>query len=273
MPTYKGNRGNLLQHWVLAELVTLLRREVQPSGPLCFIDAHAMSPYAVRDTNAGQTSVDFDTVGGRLPGQATPYECAWAALSAQGPCRYPSSAMFVRHLWQGALHLVLCETDAETADEIEVWLRTLSADTVLELHRGDWRTRFRCDFPSGCAAHLISFDPYMFDRHGPPASPNLGNMWPSDIVRAGAAVLELGQGPVVLQLSTYSANNANSQDDVISSIEPLFNASGLQLAATVRADGNMMSMVFARSVRPIQDARLEQRFEKWLAQASAPRTP
>jgi len=270
MPTYKGNRGNLLQHWVLAELITLVGEEVQAPGRLCFIDAHAMSPYAARNANAGQTAGDFDTVAGRLPGQDTSYERAWRELSTQGSCRYPSSALFVRHLWRGALYLVLCEADAETADEIAEWLRTVSADTLSELHRGDWRARFCRDFPNGCAAYLISFDPYMFDRHGPPASPNQGNMWPSDIVRAGAAVLGLGQGPVVLQLSTYSANNANSQDEVISSIEPLFNAAELQLAATVRADGNMMSMVFARNMHSIQKARLQERFAMWLAHATAP---
>lgn len=66
--------------------------------------------------------------------------------------------------------------------------------------------------------------------------------------------LDLAQGPVVLQLSTYSANNANSQDDVILSIEPIFNTAGLELAAIVRADGNMMSMVFSRAMRCVHDA-------------------
>lgn len=271
MPTYRGNRGNLLQHWVLAELIALVREEVQPTARLCFIDAHAMSPYAVRHTNPGQTAADFDTVAARLPGQASAYERAWHELSLQGCCRYPSSALLVRHLWQGPLHLLLCEADEDTANEIAEWQRTLSsADTSSELHRGDWRARFRRDLPPGFAAHLISFDPYMYDRHVPPASPNPGNMWPSDILRAGAAVLDLGRGPVVLQLSTYSANNANSQNDGIASIEPVFNAAGLQLATTVRADGNMMSMVFARDMRHIRNAQLQQRFTMWLARATGP---
>jgi len=94
-------------------------------------------------------------------------------------------------------------------------------------------------------------------------------MWPSDIVRAGAAVLDLEAAPVALQLSTYSANNANAQDDVVCCIEPLFRAAGLELGATIRADGNMMSMVFARGVPAIQNAELQQRFTTWLERATA----
>ena len=241
---------------------------------LCFIDAHAMSPYAARDANPGQTRADFDTVAARLLGQGSAFERAWYDLSLNGRCRYPSSALFVRHLWHGPLHLALCEHDEDTADEIAEWQRTLSGDVSSELHRGDWRARFRREFPSGFDAHLISFDPYMFhrhgfDRHGPSACPKPGNMWPSDIVRAGAAVLELGPGPVVVQLSTYSAQNANSQGDVVSTIEPVFNAAGLKLATTVRADGNMMSMVFARDTRHIRDAGLQERFKVWLERATA----
>jgi hypothetical protein len=95
-------------------------------------------------------------------------------------------------------------------------------------------------------------------------------MYPSDIIRAGAAVLDLGQGPVALQLSTYSANNSNSQNDVISSVEPVFNAAGLELAATVRADGNMMSMVFARKLPCIGNAHLQQEFTLWLGEVTRP---
>ena len=270
MPTYKGNRGNLLQHWVLAELVAVLPQQREPPARLCFIDAHAMSPFAVRAENPGPTAGHFDAVAGRLPGQNTEYERAWTAL--RGPrIQYPSSGLFVRHLWQGPLHLILCEAEKDTANEIGEWLQAVGPDTSWEFHRGDWRMRFHRGFPlMHFAAHLISFDPYMFDRHGPPAHPNPGNMWPSDIVRAGAAVLDLEPAPVVLQLSTYSANNANGQDDVIASINPIFEAAGLELAATVRADGNMMSMVFTRDVPNIGNAQLQERFEGWIEQAQMP---
>ena len=95
-------------------------------------------------------------------------------------------------------------------------------------------------------------------------------MWPRDIIRAGAAALELERAPVVLQLSTYSANNANSQRDVVSSIEPILNAAGLELASTVHADGNTMSMVFVRGMRSIVNARLQEHFTMWLKRATDP---
>jgi hypothetical protein len=268
MPNYKGNRGNLLQHWVLAELVLLLRDSAQAPGMLCFIDAHAMSPYAIRNESPGQTASDFDRVAGRLPGQSTEYERAWHALSCEARCRYPSSAAFVRHLWRGPMHLVLCEADEPTANEIAEWQQRLGPETSVELYRGDWRVRFRQDFPEGSAAYLLSFDPYMIDRHSPRHSPKLGNMWPGDILRAGNAVLGLSDCPIVLQLSTYSANHANSQEDVIAIVEPILAAAGLELAARVRADGNMMSLVFSRDAPLIRDAQLPQRFTAWMNRAT-----
>jgi hypothetical protein len=165
------------------------------------------------------------------------------------------------------LHLDLCEADQETAKEIYEWKQTLAATSV-DIYHGDWRDRFRRGFMSSSAAHVISFDPYMFDRHGPGAAPNLGNMWPSDIIRAGAALLDLGRGPVVVQLSSYSANNANSQSDVIATIEPVFRAAGLELVTTVCADGNMMSMVFCREMQSVGVGQLEQRFHAWLHRAT-----
>jgi len=269
MPTYRGNRGNLLQHWVLTELVAVLRKQLQAPDRLCYIDAHAMSPFAIQAKNPGLTAGDFDAVAGHLPGQNSDYEQAWMALRGD-QIKYPSSGLFVRHLWQGNLGLVLCEADKDTAIEIDGWLRSLGQDTSWELHRGDWRARFRQEFPRRASAYLISFDPYMFDRHGPPARPNPGNMWPSDLVRAGAAVLDLETVPVILQLSTYSANNGNGQDAVIAGIIPELESVGLEFGARVRADGNMMSMVFTRDVPGIDNARLGDRFEKWIKQAKKP---
>jgi hypothetical protein len=70
-PTYKGNRGNLLQHWVLAELLSMLGDYVGRGGSLSFVDDHAMSPYAIRSSSPGQTARDFDVVRGQLPGQGS----------------------------------------------------------------------------------------------------------------------------------------------------------------------------------------------------------
>lgn len=268
MPTYKGNRGNLLQHWVLVEVIGAIREAIEPAQGICFIDAHAMSPYARRDPSPGRTAAEFDRVALDLPGQGSAYERAWHELR-QGRCRYPSSAALVRHLWRAPLNLELCEADKATADEICEWQQTLGDDASLEIHRGDWRARFRRGFPRDFAAHLISFDPYMFDRHGPAISPKLGNMCPDDISTVGAALQALGER-VVLQLSTYSANNANSQEDVIATLEPAFASAGVKLVEKVRVDGNMMSLIFARGIPQIREAKLQQRFTDWLEHASSP---
>lgn len=102
----------------------------------------------------------------------------------------------------------------------------------------------------------------------PPADSKPGNMYPIDIEFVGAAVLALEEGaPIVLQLSTYSANNANKQEDVVSTIVPLLKTAGLKLATNVRADGQMMSMVFTLNIPTVADAGLEQRFAAWIKQA------
>lgn len=269
MPTYKGNRGNLLQHWVLAELIAVLERVVSGQRSLCFVDAHAMSPYAVRHPNPGQTAADFDRVARHLPGGASRFESAWHELSSDSSCRYPSSGAFVRRLWQGPLHLVLCEHDSATADEVSRWIARLGSGTSCELHRGDWRLRFRSPLPRDYDAYAVSFDPYMLDRHGPPRTPDLGNMWLCDVVRAAAALLDLPKAPTVVQLSTYSANNANAQVDVIDTVAPILAACEFRLEAAVRADGNMMSMVFARGVPEVRDAGLPERFTTWLDRVRA----
>jgi hypothetical protein len=121
MPTYKGNRGNLLQHWVLAELIGLLKGEAPSDHQLCFVDAHAMSPYATRDSSPGQSASVFDIVRRQLPGQGSAYEQAWKELIKDDGVEYPTSAMFVRHLWPGPLEMVLCETDKAAADDIGEW--------------------------------------------------------------------------------------------------------------------------------------------------------
>jgi hypothetical protein len=59
---------------------------------------------------------------------------------------------------------------------------------------------------------FISFDPYMFDRHGSGRNP--GNLDPGDLDVLNEAVDSI-HGPVVVQLSMFSANNANRQADVI----------------------------------------------------------
>jgi hypothetical protein len=261
VPTFRGNRGNLLQHWVLVELLEDLR-ERQP-GTLCFVDAHAMSPIATRSPKAAtdQTAAEFDRVRAHLAEGLSPYELTWLSLSQSLGSEYPSSAAFVRHRWKGPLHLMLCEADIETAEEIANWLSDLDPSTVsYELHRGDWRQRFLQDIPSTYNAYYFSFDPNMYDRHDV-RPPKVENMYPSDIDIACAPMASLRSIPIIVQLSTYSANGGNSQEDVLDNVVPLFEAHGFATAGCVCADCAMMSMIFTRDTLVAAD--LAQRFHLW----------
>ena len=88
MPSFKGNDGNLLQHWVLCELLTVARKHITR---LTFIDAHSMAPVATHRTEKSATRRHrFDAVFEQLPGQRTSFEQAWKALS-QPPMRTTAS--------------------------------------------------------------------------------------------------------------------------------------------------------------------------------------
>ena len=263
MPTFRGNRGNLLQHWVLVELLEALPQD--GLAELCFVDAYSMSPMATRSPKVAtdQTAPEFDRVRERLAEGRSAYERAWLSLSKSLGSEYPSSAALVRHCWEGQLHLLLCEADRATADEIWSWLSGLNTDTTsFELHRADWRERFLRSMPSTFDAYYFSFDPNMYDRHEV-AVPKPENMYPSDIPIVGAAISGLPRVPILVQLSTYSVNGANSQADVLDNIVPKFARHGLGMAGCVRADNAMMSMIFTRDMSVVSD--LERRFQSWLA--------
>lgn len=101
IPTYRGNRGNLLQHWVLVEVLGCVRQK--DIDKLCFIDAYSMSPTPMRSPKAATdpTAPEFDRTRSRLTDEGSEYELAWLHLSQALPSEYPSSAAFVRHCWRG----------------------------------------------------------------------------------------------------------------------------------------------------------------------------
>lgn len=264
MPTYRGNRGNLLQHWVLVELVDCVR--AHGIKKLCFVDAYAMSPAPTRSSKAStdQTASEFDRVRAGLPQGSSRYEQAWRVLSQTLPSEYPSSAAFVRHCWPGGLHLLLCEADQTAADDIQQWLLGHNdCITSSELHRGDWRQRLARPIPCDSEAYYVSFDPNMYDRHDV-RLPKPENMYSGDVDIIGGMIGRLPGAPIVVQLSTYSVNGANSQSDVCASLVPRF--ARLDFAATyVRADSSTMSLIFSRGISVLSD--MEDRFRSWLAGA------
>ena len=112
-PTYKGNVGNLMQHWTLCETLSVVQRHV---SCLSYVDAHAMAPVArCRDAE----NKVFDRVRDSERPRST-YERVWRRLAA-GRQGYPNSAAFVWNLWDGRVTMLLCEIDSSTTVEVRAW--------------------------------------------------------------------------------------------------------------------------------------------------------
>lgn len=282
MPTYKGNIGHLMQHWTLCELLAAAKR--QPTIPrLNFIDAHAMAPWATESTDR---DARFTRVRNALPGQGSVYEKAWQGLADQWQIDgYPNSAAFVREVWKGDYSLLLCERDPETTDEIRRWLRVVGQTAECkkpELFPNDWRQRFQQGLPGPAYPEnfvtVVSFDPNMYSWHDRPQhlwnQRQAGrNIYPQDLELVMCALKDV-KGEVLIQLSTYTANGDNTQENVIQSVDAILNPYGFHRRAKVRpltADRrrtrqDMMSLVYARGVNKwsAKLAGISARFEKWM---------
>jgi hypothetical protein len=229
MPKYRGNVGNLLQHWVLCEILNASRDHAKH---VTFIDAYSMSPFATERPRIDDTAFQFDCVRDHLPGEHSAYEETWhSLLSGNTSQGYPNSAAFFSASWPGEYSLLLCESDAATVRELASWVENLGfpKESVFD---GDWRRRFREPLPATGDLIVISFDPYMLSRNAV-RDPDPANVYPSDLDLIAEAIEPLSQS-IVLQLSTYSANNANSQDAVIKEVRSRFEGRGIELCATIR---------------------------------------
>ncbi len=264
MGTYKGNVGNLMQHWTLCELLVVARKH---AAELSFVDAHAMAPLALERTDGNPA---FSRVQAALPGQKSAYEQAWHQLAPSGG--YPNSAAFVKAVWNGDFSLLLCETDHSTIGELAPWLKRVQESARCKgakLFPDDWRKRFDEGLPSASEAGLadgsltlVSFDPYMYNRRQV-ATPAKGNVYPSDVERALRGMSSV-KGQLLIQLSTYDTNDNNAQVDVIASLNSILGPSALDLCAVVRVDKRMMSLVYARDVSwSAELANLSDRFGSW----------
>ena len=278
MTTYKGNAGNLMQHWTLCELLDIADEYVPG---LNFIDAHTMAPYAhTRTEERPEGRHEFDSVLGGLPGAQSIYERAWYQL-ARG-VGYPSSAAFVNQVWTRDFSMLLCEKDPATVSEIDAWLTTVQSQPRCKRAKvffGDWRDKFReglprpwqVGLPDGSLT-LVSFDPYMYNRtrqFDDPVHRREGNLYPDDVRRALSAMYSL-TGGVLIQLSTYGTNDDNGPDDVIASLrcilqqENFIESAVVRVPARVGAHQAMMSLVYTRNVPWAEElANLHERFEGW----------
>ena len=208
----------------------------------------------------------FWQVRDALPGQESVYEHAWDELriaNENQPVGYPSSEAFVRQVWRGhgPYSMLLCETNCDTANEIGEWLCYIGKPPEW-LSLGDWRDRFEHRLPNPLdSLTLVSFDPYLYSTHTFADGPKL---YREDLDRTlGVLACE---GPVIIQLSTYEARN-NHQGAVITSVNSVLYSGGFGLAAVVRADKRMMSLVYAHGVNDelaTQLAGLPDNFTNWL---------
>ena len=266
MGTYKGNAGNLMQHWTLCELLVVAG---QHTSGLNFIDAHAMAPHAHSRTS---TDAEFDRVrSGLLNQHGSVYEQAWHSLAPNKG--YPNSAAFVKEVWEGDFSLLLCEADCTTIEELRPWLKRINDSARCkraELFTGDWRERFAQGVPSASevgpadgSLTLVSFDPYMYNRRTGVKTRNKENLYPEDIKQAIDAMSSL-KGGILIQLSTYDTNDNNPQEAVISSIDSILTTSDFTRCGVVSVNRKMMSLVYARNVPWLRELEnLPDRFRKW----------
>ena len=286
MGTYKGNVGNLMQHWTLCEVLKVAQNNGVTA--LNYVDAHAMAPWATGCPNPDRI---FTSAKKLLPGQKSEYEKAWHSLVQQNnpdgqQDGYPSSAAFVREVWDGPYSLLLCERNSTTAGEIATWLtNTGKAPKRAEdgPFRGDWRERFGkgllnpcdMDLPKGSLT-LISFDPNLYSVHTfDKSAKGKPKLYREDLVTTLNALCVsalTNEDPVIIQLSTYSTNGSNPQEAVITSADGVLNGCGFRLVATVRPltrrgtpSKSMMSLIYVRGVSWANElADLPHNFQKWL---------
>lgn len=290
----KGNRGNLMQHWTLCECLARLQNHY---SSLHFVTTHSMAPWAIpyppkhEDLDVNCTTVmqnheelthsaersSFLAVGRRLANLAAPtvYEAAWKRLSTEDGLPYPSSALLVAEIWKKSLSLALCEYDTHTANEIDGWLRSPRMRERLHqsvLLRGDWRC-LACSplvLTSSQECLYLEMDPMRYDsrRKWSDASPDgrkncdPQSLYPEDIERLVTLLDEI-ERPIVLQISSFSTQNANSITRKRDSLSGILRPGGFNLLYETSVGGQMVSFVFHRNTAlPQTDFRLA--FSNWL---------
>lgn len=253
-----------MQHWVLCELLGSAHKHF---NYLTYVDAHSMAPIACNRTSS---DCKFDTVFNGLPGQKSLYEQAWHALS-RGPGTYPNSANFVKQLWRpfSNCRMLLCETGCKTVSLLRSWKSQLDSQNIsslnIEIAAGDWRTRFEKGLPKPEGLTFIAFDPCMFNRHlRIRRAPE--NMYPDDLR------LLIEKTPcfskILIQLSTYSVNDDNSQEQVIKKINSMLLPNEFEDVAIVKPSNSMMSLIYQRGLDSAlvdELTSLSRRFKKWFA--------
>jgi hypothetical protein len=279
MGVCRGNLGNLMQHWVLCEVLDQLSKE--DYRHLLQICTHSMAPWSVPEP-IGYSKVHsprlhrrryFDEVRRRLHGHSTSlYERSWRTLSSHFGLPYPSSALFSCDVWPRKISLLLCEAEPFVAKEIESWFGLPEVEARLDqkmIRQGDWRVGLSQDAVSSFCPDVIlaELDPMQFE-HRNPASEQARNgalLYPDDMDRL-VAVFQNVVTPTVLQVSSYDVNHDNSLTVVEPAIAGPLQAAGFALAAKIKPNEQMISLVYCRGLTIWQSPNiLNQRFTNWLS--------
>ena len=258
-----------MQHWTLCELVNIADEQYVPG--LNYIDAHAMAPIAHTPTEKrADRRTKFNGMRGGLRDAQSVYERAWYQLTPKHG--YPNSANFVQHVWTRDFSMLLCENNPATVTALDKWLPSVQGQPRCKRAKvffGDWRNRFREGLPrpwqvglSDGSLTLVSFDPDMYSLANQNCSRKL---CPNDVQQTLLPALAGVPGPLTIQLSTYdSARGQAAQDDVIASVDPILAESRFTLAAKVKLNEDMMSLVYERDVPWREElSNLPRRFDKW----------
>jgi hypothetical protein len=263
MGVCRGNKGNLMQHWVLCETLARLQMLLPVEhSHLLLVTTHSMAPWSVprklANPQADYSRPVFDAVRQRaVPQRNSVYETAWHNLSVRHGIPYPSSAAFAVNVWPGdrRLSLLLCEANPSVADEIDGWLslpETIGRLQHRTLHRGNWQLRFAQPLAPQNAlpdAIYVEMDPMRFEGHPPAqaARNDTAALYIEELNLVAAALIPL-QMPVVIQISSFSANNNNPHDNTVAAINGVLIPAGFSLQARVEADGNMISLIYVRGL-------------------------
>lgn len=283
MTTYFGNVGHLMQHWTLCELVNIADEH---APGLNFIDAHAMAPWAT-ERHLKSPDPTFESMRRGLSDGQSVYERVWRQLvcehrGAYPNEGYPNSATFVNRVWTRDFSMLLCEINRQTINALDAWLpsiQSLPKCRRAKVYHGDWRERFARGLPRPVdvglpdgSLTLVSFDPYKFSSRRRYDDINLGrsrtagDLYPDDVERTldALATLQGVPGGIVIQLSTYSTLDGNSQEVVINSLAPIFEGKGFTAAGPVRLDEKMMTLIYYRDISWAAELDdLWKRFKEW----------
>lgn len=269
----KGNRGNLMQHWVLCELLHRLgHKDFRHLSLTC---THSMAPWSVperrADDNTHYCRRVFNAARVRPSAdRSSVFETIWHSLAPNLALPYPSSALFVYKFWKTHLSLGLCEASGPVADEIDGWLGTREVRERVAhsvLLRGDWRAAATGPLfvNSDADCLYVEMDPYRYDSRDRTVrkSENPATIYPEDLTLL-ANVLNKEERPVVLQLSSFSAQNGNKPEVIEASVRGVLEPHRFVFRDQVAVDGQMLSLVFTRNLT-VGGGPLQPDFAAWLA--------